>query len=284
MTTTSPPKACVIGWPVKHSRSPLIHGYWLKKHGIAGSYEKRETHPEALQDFINSIRQGEYVGCNVTIPHKENIARLVDEVDPAAAKAGSLNTVYIEKDRLKATSTDGHGFLANLLSCHPGYSISKKPIVILGAGGSARAIANTLAQNHAASILIHNRTHSRAENIAEVIGSPLRAVTREQLNNALPTAGLIINTTSAGLTDSEQMTLPWSILDPHTIIADIVYTPLITSLLKAAKTHGHPIVPGLGMLLHQAVFGFEKWFGLRPQVTRELYDIVARDIDPGYSS
>lgn len=284
MTTTSPPKACVIGWPVKHSRSPLIHGYWLKKHGIAGSYEKHEVRADELPDFINAIRRRDYVGCNVTIPHKENIARLVDEVDPVAAKAGSLNTVYLENHRLKATSTDGQGFLANLLSCHPDYSISKKPIVILGAGGSARAIANTLAQNHAASILIHNRTHSRAENIAALIGSPLKAITPDELQDALPEAGLIINTTSAGLTDSEQMDLPWSILDPHTIIADIVYTPLITPLLNAAKTHGHPIVPGLGMLLHQAVFGFEKWFGLRPEVNRELYDIVARDIDPGYGS
>lgn len=284
MTKTSPPKACVIGWPIKHSRSPLIHGYWLKKHGIAGSYEKRQIPPDGLEQFINSVRHGDYVGCNVTIPHKENIAQYVDEVDPAASQAGSLNTIYKENERLKATSTDGQGFLANLMSRQPDYSLTNKPIVILGAGGSARAIANTLARHNAIEILVHNRTHSRAENIATIIGSPLRAVTQEQLIEVLPSAGLIINTTSAGLTDSEQLALPWSILDPHTIIADIVYTPLITPLLREAMSHGHPIVPGLGMLLHQAVLGFEKWFGFRPQVTQELYDIVARDIDPGYPS
>ena len=284
MTNTSPPKACVIGWPVNHSRSPLIHGHWLKKHGIAGSYEKREIPPDGLEQFIKSVRLGDYVGCNVTLPHKEHIAQYVDDVDPAAAKAGSLNTIYKENGRLKATSTDGQGFLANLQSHCPNYNPSNQPIVILGAGGSARAIANTLARHTTVEILIHNRTHSRAENIATTIGSPLRAVTPEQLNEALPRVGLVINTTSAGLTDTEKIGLPWSILDPHTIIADIVYTPLITPLLREARSHGHPIVSGLGMLLHQAVFGFEKWFGFRPQVTPELYDIVARDIDPAYTS
>ncbi len=283
MTKQFPPKACVIGSPIKHSRSPLIHGYWLKKHDIAGSYEKREIATEGLKEFIESIRRGDYIGCNITIPHKEQISQYVDEVAASALKAGSLNTVYMENGRLKATSTDGDGFLHNLKNCHPDFCISEKPIVIFGAGGSARAIANTLAQHNAVAILINNRTQSRAENVAAKIGSPVKAITHEELKHALPKAGLIINTTSAGLTDSEQINLPWPILHPKAVIADIVYTPLITPFLLQAKTHGHPIVPGLGMLLHQAVFGFEKWFGLRPTVTDELYDLVARDIDPGYT-
>ena len=232
---------------------------------------------------MTSIRHGEYVGCNVTMPHKENVGQWVDEIDATALKAGSLNTVYMEDNRLMATSTDGHGFLANLLSCHPQYILSEKPVVIFGAGGSARAIANTLAQYNAVAILINNRNHSRAENIATLIGLPLKAINAEELLASLPSAGLIINTTSAGMTDGEQINLPWSILHPKAIVADIVYTPLITPFLLKARSHGHPIVPGLGMLLHQAVFGFEKWFGIRPKVNDELYDLVARDIDPGYT-
>jgi shikimate dehydrogenase len=283
MTTRQPQKACVIGWPIKHSRSPLIHGYWLAKHGIPGAYDKREVRPGELSDFVTTLRKGAYVGCNVTIPHKETVAALVDEIDPHAVKAGSLNTLYMEKNRLKATSTDGQGFLQNLMSCQPGYEIAAKPIVILGAGGSARAIANTLAQKGARQIHVQNRTPERATALAVSLGHPVTATTPEDLPAALAVAGLVINTTSAGLTDSDSIDLPWHYLNPQAIIADIVYTPLVTPLLLRARNHGHPIVPGLGMLLHQAVVGFEKWFGLRPEVTPELYDLVARDIVPGYT-
>jgi shikimate dehydrogenase len=275
-------KASVIGWPISHSRSPLIHGYWLKQLGIDGVYEKHAVAPDDLGSFIPTLRDGQHVGTNVTLPHKETALAHVDEPDDRVRRIGALNTIWRENGKLRATSTDGPGFLANLKQTLPGFLPQDQPVTILGAGGSARAIIDELLRQGIDRIHVVNRTNSRAENLAQHFGPHVKATNQNEVAKALHHSGLLINTTSAGLADQSEISLPWASLKPDAVVADIIYTPLITPFLQAAKTHGHPVVPGLGMLLHQAVVGFEKWFGQRPMVTPDLHDIIARDIDPAY--
>ena len=275
-------KASVIGWPIHHSRSPLIHGYWLKKYGVNGSYDKQAVTAEGLQSFMETMRYGEHVGTNVTLPHKETALAFVDEGDDRVRRIGALNTIWRENGKLLATSTDGPGFLANIRQTEPGFEIAAAPVTILGAGGSTRAIIDELLRTGVDQISIQNRTVSRAETLSNHFGPKVHALHPNELETAFANTGLLINTTSAGLTDEDQLQLPWSKLKATAVVADIVYTPLITPFLLEAKSRGHAIIPGLGMLLHQAVVGFQKWFGVKPEVTQHLYDLVARDIDPAY--
>lgn len=275
-------KSSVIGWPISHSRSPLIHGYWLKQLGIDGIYEKHAVSPAELGRFLQGLRVGSHVGTNVTLPHKEAALAFVDAADDRARRIGAVNTIWRDGHVLRATSTDGPGFLANLLQTLPALQVAAAPVTLLGAGGSARAIIDELLRQGVDRIYLFNRTFARAEALARHFGSCVTALQGQNLNRALETTGLLINTTSAGLADQSEIILPWQNLKPTAAVADIVYTPLITPFLRAASAHGHAIVPGLGMLLHQAVVGFEKWFGQRPRVTQELHDLVARDIDPDY--
>jgi shikimate dehydrogenase len=275
-------KASVIGWPITHSRSPLIHGHWLKLHGIVGQYDKIAVAPDNLAAFFHSLRSGDHTGTNVTIPHKEAACQFVDEPDDRVRRIGALNTVWRDAGRLHATSTDGPGFLANLKATAPRNDVTHAPATVLGAGGSARAIVDELLRQHVGRIYIHNRTPERALALAHHFGPRVMAVDDAGLPAALRETGLLINTTSAALTGSGSVPMSWPDLNPKATVADIVYTPLITSFLQTAASRGHTIVPGLGMLLHQAVTGFEKWFGVRPEVTQALHDLVARDIDPDY--
>lgn len=275
-------KASVIGWPISHSRSPLIHDYWLKHLGIDGTYEKHAIAPDHLGSFIQTLRAGQHVGTNVTLPHKETALSHVDEPDDRVRRIGALNTIWRENGKLHATSTDGPGFLANLSYTLPDFSPASLPVTILGAGGSARAIVDELLRHGVDRIYLVNRTFSRAEGLAEHFGPLVTATNSNELAKAFRQSGLLINTTSAGLADQSEMSLPWASLKPTAAVADIVYAPLVTPFLQAANVQGHRIVPGLGMLLHQAVVGFEKWFGQRPRVTQELHDLVARDIDPDF--
>jgi shikimate dehydrogenase len=275
-------KASVIGWPISHSRSPLIHDHWLKQLGIEGSYQKYAVQPADLEHFLQGLRVGEHVGTNVTLPHKETALAFVDEPDDRVRRIGALNTIWRQAGKLRATSTDGPGFLANLTQTLPTLQVAAAPVTILGAGGSARAIIDELLRQGVDRINLINRTYHRAEALAQLFGSAVTALESRNLTAALGDTGLLINTTSAGLADQSEITVPWRHLKPGAAVTDIVYTPLVTPFLRAASTHDHPIVPGLGMLLHQAVMGFEKWFGQRPVVTQELHDLVARDIDPDY--
>jgi shikimate dehydrogenase len=268
-------KAGVIGWPISHSRSPLIHGFWLKHHGIAGTYDKTAVGPENLKAFIDGLRSGERVGTNVTLPHKEAAIAFVDEPDDRVRRIGALNTIWREKGKLRATSTDGPGFLASFHQSRATHDIASGPVIILGAGGSVRAIVDELLRAGVDRISISNRTHTRAEALAYHFGSKVQAVQNAELPEALHDTHLLINTTSAGLKGESELALPWDALYPGATVADIVYTPLITPFLQTARARDHHIVPGLGMLLHQAVVGFEKWFGVKPEVTRELHDLVA---------
>jgi shikimate dehydrogenase len=275
-------KASVIGWPISHSRSPLIHGYWLKQYRIDGDYTREAVAPENLLNFIASLKVGNHVGTNVTLPHKETALAFVDRPDERVRRIGALNTIWREDNKLHATSTDGPGFIANVLDCLPSFECAARPVTILGAGGSTRALADELLRQGVTDIRIWNRTKSRAEAISGHFGAAVSAIDSVALERAFADTGLLINTTSAGMNGNGALDVPWTKLHASAAVADIVYTPLMTPFLQNARNHGHAIVPGLGMLLHQAVLGFEKWFGVRPQVTDALYDLVARDIDPGY--
>jgi shikimate dehydrogenase len=276
--------ASVIGWPIAHSRSPIIHTHWLKTYGIQGDYTKQAVTPEELPSFIDSLRQGERIGINVTLPHKERAVACVDEPDDRVMRIGALNTIWRDGAKLCATSTDGPGFLANLQHQMPDFDHTIGPILILGAGGSTRSLVDEFLRQGAKAIGIYNRTASRAEVIAQDFGRSVHALDAQDLPSAMRRCALIVNTTAAGMNGSEPLSLPWNELNPSAVVADIVYTPLVTAFLQQAQFRGHRTVTGLGMLLHQAVFGFEKWFGRKPAVTQELYDLVANDISPGLVS
>lgn len=273
-------KACVIGWPISHSRSPLIHNYWLKQLGLDGLYTREPVEPESLRTFFQSLRDGAFLGCNVTMPHKEEACRLVDDVDERVQRMGSLNTVWREAGKLRGTSTDGRGFLSSLASAQPRYVLGQQPVVILGAGGSVRAIIDEMLRQGVPRIFIYNRTASRADELVQLFGPKVQAIHSADLTDAFEQSGLLVNTVPA--TALEPAKLPLSRLKPDAVVADIIYTPLFTPLLDHARQLGLAVVPGLGMLLHQAVPGFEKWFGVTPRVTQELYDLVARDIYPNH--
>ncbi|MEP6826483.1 MAG: shikimate dehydrogenase [Aestuariivirga sp.] len=276
-------KTCVIGFPVGHSRSPLIHNYWLKQHGLDGVYEKRELRPEELRHFLENLSGEGYVGCNVTIPHKEAALAVVPHLDGVVRRTGSLNTIYFEGGTLHATSTDGEGFYQNLLAHAPGLELSGQTAIILGAGGSARAIVERLLRAGISEIRIVNRTRARADELAALFGGKVLPLDSDHFVSESKVAALLINTTSQGLKGQSDLEIDLSHLPPHAIVADIVYVPLKTRLLEKAEARGLKTVGGLGMLLHQAVVGFEKWYGVRPQVSEELYRLVARDVDPDFN-
>ncbi len=271
-------KACVIGWPISHSRSPLIHNYWLKLHGLPGLYERVPVAPDELQTFLRSLKQQGYRGCNITIPHKESAFHLVDAVDETSRRIGSINTVWLENGSLHAMSTDGIGFCANIEQTVPNFSFIDQIVTVMGAGGSTRPIVDEMLRRGAREIIIANRTIERAVDIMRLFGPKVKAIKLSEVNNALPQAGLLINTTSIGLTGAAEIPVDLRQLPPEAIVADIVYVPLETNLLKRARVCNLRTVGGLGMLLHQAVPGFEKWFGVRPLVTSALYDHVAANI------
>lgn len=275
-------KSCVIGFPIKHSRSPLIHGYWLKSLGINGTYEKLEVSPSDLPAFLRGLPTSSYVGCNITLPHKEVAANLVDHVDDRGRKTGSINTVYVRDGKTWATSTDGEGFVANIRWRLPGYDFAGKRVLVLGAGGSARAIIDELLRSEVGEISLANRTVSRAKTVAEVLDCSIKTLSLTEVGSVLPAVDLVVNTTSAGIADDSGLAIDFGSLPKAAVVTDINYVPLLTPFLHSAKDNGISTVPGLGMLLHQAVRGFELWFGVRPAVTEDLYTLVARDIDPAY--
>ncbi len=275
MTGTA--KACVIGWPIEHSRSPMIHGHWLELHGIDGSYSKEAVEPAAFETFVRSMPERGFVGGNVTVPHKESLFALADRREAAAEAVGAANTLWFEADSVCVTNTDTHGFMTNLDVEADGWNAKQRPVVVLGAGGAARAIIHGLVQRGNA-IRLLNRTQSRAEEIATAIGSTIEVLPWEERHATLEDCGLVVNTTTLGMSGAEPLDLSLEALPLDAVVTDIVYVPLITDLLARAQLRGNRIVDGLGMLLHQAVPGFEKWFGVRPEVTAELRAMVLRDL------
>jgi shikimate dehydrogenase len=273
-------RAFVCGHPIAHSRSPKIHGYWLKTYGIAGSYEAIDVAPEDMAGFFATLRQKGFAGGNVTIPHKEAAFAAVARRDEAAEKIGAVNTLWFEDGLLCGGNTDAAGFAANLDEHAPGWAAAG-PAVVLGAGGAARAVIQALKERGFTDIRVTNRTVSRAVELADRFGKGVTAhaaPTRELLGDA----GLLINTTAlgmAGKASADELPADMDHLPDNAIVTDIVYVPLETPLLAAARARGLKTVDGLGMLLHQAVPGFERWFGRRPEVTQELRAMIVADME-----
>jgi shikimate dehydrogenase len=277
--TSTLKRACVIGWPIAHSRSPLIHGAWLKQHSIAGTYTREPVKPEDLDIFLDSLAANGFVGCNVTIPHKEGAFAKAQRLMPAAEAVGAVNTLWLEGETLFADSTDGEGFMANLGATVPGFSTRDRAVTVLGAGGAARAIVHALLADGAAEVHLVNRTRARAELLASHFGPRVVPVAWDDMARACRGVALVVNTTALGMKGQPALDLDVTAFAEATVVADIVYVPLLTPLLVAARARGLPIVDGLGMLLHQAVPGFARWFGVRPEVTPELRALVVADLE-----
>jgi shikimate dehydrogenase len=275
-TTPHAPAACLIGWPAAHSRSPLIHRYWLRTLGIAGGYSIEAVPPEEFASFIAGLARRGFVGANVTIPHKEHALRLA-EPDARARAIGAANTLWFEGDRLLATNTDVEGFVANLDACAADWDKVEEAMV-LGAGGAARAVVFGLLERGIARVHVATRTAARAEALARQFGARVAAVPWGGVAALLPRTALVVNTTSLGMHGQPPLELAIDRLPDGATVADLVYVPLETPLLVAARARGLNAADGLGMLLHQAVRGFELWFGQRPQVTAELRALIEADL------
>jgi shikimate dehydrogenase len=271
--------ACLIGWPAAHSRSPLIHHYWLRKLGIAGGYNIEAVPPEGFAEFVLHLSTHGFVGANVTIPHKER-ALILSNPDARARAVGAANTLWYEGDELRSTNTDIEGFINNLDACAPGWDAATDALV-LGAGGSGRAVVFGLIERGIKRVHLANRTLARARALADQFGASVAPVSWDAIGDLLPRAGLLVNTTSLGMHGQPPLEVDVGLLPPHAVVADLVYVPLQTPLLLAARARGLKTAEGLGMLLHQAVRGFELWFGRRPEVSSELRDLVEADLTKG---
>jgi shikimate dehydrogenase len=271
-------RACVIGWPITHSRSPLIHGYWLQKYGIDGEYTKEAVKPEDFDSFLLSLRARGFAGCNVTLPHKEAAYMAASIREPSAIAVAAANTLWFENDRLACANTDTYGFMANLEKSAPDWRKLPGPILVLGAGGSARAVVHGFLEAGRNDVRVFNRSLERARQMAKHFGERVTASPWNARNDHVPEAAVIVNTTTLGMNGMGSPEIEFDNARKDAIAADLVYVPLETEFLKSARARGLTAVDGLGMLLHQAVPGFEKWFGMRPEVTPELYNLIAKDI------
>ena len=273
-------KATVIGYPIEQSRSPLVHGYWLKKHGLDGEYGRLKLAPEDADKFFGSFASSGLVGANVTVPHKEVAFQACDWLDDAAKAMGATNTLWLDgAGRLCGANTDGLGFLGNLDQLAPGWDEDLETAVVLGAGGAARAIIWALLSRNIHSVYIVNRTFEKAQKLAEEFGSKTTAWSWDKLGTVLGKADILVNTTSLGMAGKAPLEIDLGPLPKTALVNDIVYVPLQTDLLKQAAARGNRTVDGLGMLLHQAVPGFERWFGVRPEVDEELRSLILKDLE-----
>jgi shikimate dehydrogenase len=273
---TKPRVACLLGWPAAHSRSPLIHHYWLRKLGIEGGYTIEAIPPEGFAEFVSRLAAHGFVGANVTLPHKERALALTAP-DARARAVGAANTLWYEDGELRSTNTDIEGFINNLDACAPGWDRVEDALV-LGAGGSSRAVVFGLIERGVKRVHLANRTLERARGLADQFGAQVHPVSWDAVGDLLPRAGLLVNTTSLGMHGQPALEVDVGLLPSHAVVADLVYVPLQTPLLAAAGARGLKTADGLGMLLHQAVRGFELWFGQRPQVTPELRALVEADL------
>jgi shikimate dehydrogenase len=268
--------ACVIGWPAGHSRSPLIHNYWIKQHKLDAEYRKEAVEPEAFAQFVGSLRERGYVGANVTLPHKQAALKL-SKPDDRADAVGAANTLYYDGDTLRSTNTDVEGFLANLDASVKNWDRGLETAVVLGSGGAARAVVYALLQRDVQRIHVVNRTVARADEIAKRFGKKVRSAQWSEMTGLLGAAGLLVNTTSLGMKGQPPLDINLRCA-PSLVVAELVYDPLETAILKSARDKGLRTADGLGMLLHQAVRGFHLWFGVKPEVTPELRALVEADL------
>ena len=272
-----PKAACVIGWPVGHSRSPLIHNYWIKQHGLDAEYRREAVAPEQFKDFITHLAARGYVGANVTVPHKQ-AALALSEPDERARAVGAVNTLWLDGGRLRSTNTDVEGFIGNLDATAPGWDHGLQSALVLGAGGAARAVVFGLLERGIGRILLVNRTAERAAALRTQFGDRVVLARWSNLDELMAEARLLVNTTSLGMAGQPPLMIDLTRLPADAVVSDLVYAPLETALLAAARSRGLRAVDGLGMLLHQAGGGFQRWFGMRPQVTEALRAQVEADL------
>jgi len=271
--------AGVMGWPVMHSRSPLLHNYWFKQHGLTGTYVPLAIAPATLAAALRALHPLGFAGCNLTLPHKQAAMTIVDEVDSLAKNIGAISCVIARPDgSLAGTNNDCYGFIENLRQSQPGWRADAGPVVVIGAGGGARAVCYGLAQEGAREIRVVNRSLARAQEIANDFGGPLKVLPWEQRHDALDGAAMVVNTTSCGMVGQPALDLKLDKLPKNALAADIIYIPLETPLLAAARARGNPTVNGLGMLLHQGRPAWKAWFGIEPQVTAELRALLEKTI------
>jgi shikimate dehydrogenase len=270
-------RACLMGHPVAHSRSPMIHNYWLKQLGIPGVYELKDLLPEEFEPFVTHLAANGYVGGNVTVPHKEAAFRLAAARDAAAEAVGAVNVLWLEDGKLMGGNSDTHGFIANLDERAPGWNAPGCRAVVLGAGGAGRSAVYTLRQRGVEVHLV-NRTAARAEELARRFGPGVHPHGWQAVRELLPKADLLVNCTSLGLAGKAPLEIDLGPLKKSAVVYDVVYVPLVTGLLAEARKRGHRTVDGLGMLLQQAGYGFRKWFGGNPRLTSELRAMLEADI------
>jgi shikimate dehydrogenase len=271
--------AGVMGWPVMHSRSPILHNYWLKKHGLIGSYVALAIRPEGLAAALRALHPLGFSGCNLTIPHKQEAMKIVDEVDALAKAIGAISCVVVRPDgSLTGTNNDCYGFIHNLKQEQPSWRADSGPIVVIGAGGGSRAVCYGLALEGAKEIRLVNRTFARAKGLADEFGGPIKALPWEQRHELLEGAALVVNTTSCGMVGQPALDIKLDKLAKSALAADIIYIPLETPFLSVARKRGNRTVNGLGMLLHQGRPAWKAWFGIGPEVTAELRTMIERTI------
>jgi len=268
--------ACIIAWPASHSRSPLIHNYWIKQHNLNAEYRREAVPPEELADFIAHFRERGYVGGNVTVPHKVK-ALALSEPDERARAVGAANCLWYEGDKLRSTNTDVEGFLANLDAATPGWDRGLESAVVLGAGGGARAVVYALLTREVKRVYVINRTLERARALVKQFGARVHAAGWSETTGLLGGAGILVNTTTLGMIGQPPLDMNLR-CQPSLVVADLVYAPLLTGLLATARERGLRTADGLGMLLHQAVRGFQLWFGVKPEVTPALRALVEEDL------
>ena len=275
MTQEKIPLVAVLGSPVAHSKSPLLHGFWLKQFGIQGHYVPIDVMAADLEQVLQTLPKMGFVGANVTLPHKEKILSIADQISDRAALIGAANTLVFQPDgKLYADNTDGYGFIENIRQHAPDWQAKDGPALVLGAGGAARAIVSALLEAGAPEVRISNRTRARADQIKSDFGGRVGVVDWVKAGAEIEYAHTLVNTTSLGMTGKSALTVSLDKLIPETLVTDIVYSPLETELLKAARSKGCRVVDGLGMLIHQAVPGFQRWFGQKPVVDQAIRDIL----------
>ena len=263
--------AGVMGWPVAHSRSPVIHNHWIAEHGLKGAYVLLPVQPVQIESALRSLPVLGFAGCNLTIPHKVAALNVVDRVDPLAQRIGAINTIVVEPDgSLTGKNTDGYGYIQSLRDAQPAWKANTGPAVVLGAGGAARAVIVGLIDSGASEIRLTNRSWAKAHDMAQEFGGPVRAIPWEDRHDALAGAALLVNTTNQGMHGEAALDLRLDKLPEHALVSDIIYVPLETPLLEAARLRGHMTVNGLGMLLNQARPAFAAWFGVEPAITAGL--------------
>jgi shikimate dehydrogenase len=271
--------AAVLGWPIMHSRSPLLHNYWFKQHGLAGTYVPLAIRPEALGAALRALHPLGFSGCNLTIPHKQHAMTIVDEVDAVGKSIGALSCVIVRPDgSLGGTNNDCYGFVHNLKQAFADWRADSGPIAVIGAGGGSRAVCYGLAQEGAREIRLVNRTYARAMGIAEAFGGPIKVYPWEERHAVLEGAAMVVNATSQGMAGQPALDLKLEKLPRHALAVDIIYTPLETPFLAAARSRGNRTLNGLGMLLHQGRPAWKAWFGIDVEVTPELRSLLERSL------